>query len=344
MMHGIDAAPPCFGDAEGGANPPRRRVLDDMTQETARILIADHRGAGLERRADHLASRPFELCRTHTLRETARQIGLFRPEVILLEPLTRGAEELEALDLARGEVPLLIQCEREDRDVRLRAGRALTAGAWELVFRDAPDEELELLLARLLGHARLLREMNELRHSASHDDRTDLLRPKAFQARLLEHFSAAQRHKLELALVMIDLDKFGAINKRHDHTVGDLLIARVGEVIRRNLRTEDVAGRLGGDEFAVLLPYTGKINAARVVSRLGAEIAKLSGHIEGAREDVPVSASIGFETFDGNDLDSLDTLRRHAEIALRQAKRGGGDRGIYYRKLPEEGGGTAEPR
>jgi diguanylate cyclase (GGDEF)-like protein len=119
--------------------------------------------------------------------------------------------------------------------------------------------------------------MSELRHRASHDDRTDLLRPQAFQARLVEHFSAAQRHKLELALVLLDMDKFGAVNKRHDHTVGDLLIARVGEVIRRNLRTEDVAGRLGGDEFAVLLPYTGKINAARVVNRLRVEIAKLSG-------------------------------------------------------------------
>jgi diguanylate cyclase (GGDEF)-like protein len=132
--------------------------------------------------------------------------------------------------------------------------------------------------------------------------------------------------------VLLDLDKFGSINKRHDHTVGDLLIARVGEVIRRNLRTEDVAGRLGGDEFAVLLPYTGKINAARVVNRLRTEIAKLSGKFEGAREEIPVSTSLGFETFDGSDLESLETLRRNAEMALRAAKRRGGNKGVYYRQ------------
>lgn len=312
-----------------------------MTQETARILVADHRGGALEGRAAFLAARPYELCRTSSLRGTVRQVAAFRPGLILLEPLTQsGIEELEAIELARGDAQVLIQCDRDDLGAPLRAGRALSLGAWDLVFRDASDEELELRMARLLDHVRQLREMGELRHSASHDDRTDLLRPKAFQARLTEHFSAAQRHDLELALALLDLDKFGAINKRHDHTVGDLLIARVGEVIRRSLRTEDVAGRLGGDEFAVLLPYTGKINAARVVSRLRTEIAKLSGHIEGAREDVPVSASIGFETFDGSDLDSLETLRRHSEVALRLAKRRGGDQAIYYRNRPADG---AEP-
>jgi len=324
-----------------------------MTQENPRILVADHRGGALAERLRFLATRPYEVRVSASLRETLRLIEAFRPALILLEPLTRGGPaELEALDLARGTIPLLIQAERDDREAPLRAGRALdaaapeherTRGAWEILLRDAPDEELELRIARLLGHARLLHEMSELRHRASHDDRTDLLRVKAFQARLVEHFSAAQRHKHELALVLIDLDKFGAINKRHDHTVGDIVIARVGEVIRRNLRTEDVAGRPGGDEFAVLLPYTGKINAARVVTRLRTEIAKLTGHIEGAREEVRVSASIGFETFDGSDLDNLDTLRKHAEVALRHAKRRGGDQAIYFRRLPAEGEPPAEP-
>jgi len=304
-----------------------------MAQDNPRILVADHRGSGLEGRAAFLADRGLELVPSRSLRESLRALETFQPGVVLLDPLTRsGSEELEALDLGRGEVPLLVLAERGDRDAPLRAGRALLQGHWELFFHDASDEELELRVTRLLAHGKLLREMSELRHRASHDDRTDLLRPQAFQARLVEHFSAAQRHKLELALVLLDMDKFGAVNKRHDHTVGDLLIARVGEVIRRNLRTEDVAGRLGGDEFAVLLPYTGKINAARVVNRLRVEIAKLSGKFEGAREEIPVSASLGFETFDGSDLESLEALRRNAEVALRAAKRRGGNKGVYYRQ------------
>jgi len=316
-----------------------------MHHDPARILVSDHLGAGLAGREAFLAGQPFELAHSGSLRESLRLVGSFRPDLILLDPLTGGASELEALDLARGGIPLLLHCERGDLEAPVRAGRALTSGPFDLLFRDAPDDELELRLARLLDGVRVQREMAELRHRASHDDRTDLLRPKAFQARLAEHFSAAQRHKLELALVLLDLDKFGSVNKLHDHTVGDLVISRVGEVIRRNLRTEDVAGRLGGDEFAVLLPYTGKINAARVVARLRAEIARQTGRFEGAKDEVPVSASIGFETFDGTDLESLETLRNHAEIALRLAKRRGGDQGVYFRTIPAEGGGSlAEAR
>ena len=179
---------------EPRSSPPRAaRPRTSMSQVTARILVADHRGTELRSRAAFLEARPYELAHSGSLRETVRQIAAFRPGVILLDPLTRsGAEELEALDLARGEVPILMLCEREDRGAHLRVARALGAGAFDLVFGDAPDEELEQRLGRLLDQARILREMGELRHSASHDDRTDLLRPKAFQARLVEHFSASR--------------------------------------------------------------------------------------------------------------------------------------------------------
>jgi len=77
------------------------------------------------------------------------------------------------------------------------------------------------------------------------------------------------------------------------------------------------------------------VDASRVVRRLCNEIRNLSGRPEGATVDVVVSASIGFETFNGSDIDSVHTLRRHAERALRAAKERGGDRGIYYRPLSE---------
>ncbi|MFT5689668.1 MAG: diguanylate cyclase (GGDEF)-like protein, partial [Planctomycetota bacterium] len=154
------------------------------------------------------------------------------------------------------------------------------------------------------------------------------------EARLVEHFSAAQRHGHDIALVLIDLDRFGLINKEHDHTIGDAIIGMVGGAIRETLRTEDVAGRLGGDEFAVLLPYTRKIDAAHVVNRLREEIKKLSGRPQGAKSHVAVSASIGFETFNGKDIESHEKLRNHAEQALRASKVAGGNCANYYRSLP----------
>jgi diguanylate cyclase (GGDEF)-like protein len=190
-----------------------------------------------------------------------------------------------------------------------------------------------LRIERLLALAGAQVEIADLRHRALHDDRTDLLRPAAFEQRLLEHFSASERHHLSMALVLIDLDAFGRVNKDYDHTVGDRVIECVGVAIRSALRAEDVAGRLGGDEFAAILPYTGRIEAAHAVRRLRDEIRARGGRAEGLPPGHGVCASLGFETFDGSDLTSCAELRTHAEAALREAKLRGGDRGVYFRAL-----------
>jgi diguanylate cyclase (GGDEF)-like protein len=264
-----------------------------------------------------------------------------RPDLIVLDPLSEGGvAELEEIEHLRGTdppIPVLFVVDAGDARRGILAAGALARGAFDLVHRGSTAEEFGLRVERLLALAKSQSETAELRHRALHDDRTDLLRPSAFEQRLLEHFSAAERHHLPMALVLIDLDAFGRVNKEYDHTVGDRVIERVGAAIRFALRAEDVAGRLGGDEFAAILPYTGRIDAAHAVRRLRDEIRTRSGQAEGLPPGHGVRASLGFETFDGNDLASCAELRAHAEAALREAKRRGGDRGVYFRSLERRG-------
>lgn len=240
-------------------------------------------------------------------------------------------------------IPILLIADPDDPIPAVVAGRSLRDTAvWDIVRRDAPTEEILLRTERLVAQAQALAELERAKYQASHDDRTGLLRPGPFDDRLREHFSAAQRHRLEFALVLVDLDRFGEVNKAYDHTVGDELIARSGSVIRMTLRAEDVGARIGGDEFALILPYTHRVAAARVVSRLTAKFKALSGpapsHFyrrdgSGERSSIAVSASLGFETFDGQDIESPEELRRRAERALNEAKSRGGNKGVYYRTL-----------
>jgi len=319
-----------------------------MAPAPAVLLLSDHFGHGWSARLAGLAGTRLVVETSPSLRRTLERFAERRPDLVLLDPLNpAGRAEFDALERARaGEpaVPVLVVVEPEDPVAIRRAEECLASGAWDWISRRARDEELRLRIGRLLELRRTHEEVLELRHRASHDDRTDLLRPRAFQSRLLEHFSAAQRHAHPLAFVLLDMDRFGQINKQHDHTVGDALIERVGEAIKKTIRTEDVAGRLGGDEFAVLLPYTGKIDAAQVVRRLRDAIQRLSGPIGKTRQvEISVSTSIGFETFDGSDLASADELRAHAETALRAAKRRGGDQAVYFRTLESPGERPAEP-
>jgi diguanylate cyclase (GGDEF)-like protein len=311
------------------------------------ILVCDHRGEGLSQRLEPLSAAGFSIEVSEHVRATRERLAELHPAVIVLDPLAEGGRaEIEDIErLHGGDVPiaLLLVFDPADPEPALRSARSVKSDrvALDLIHRGASTNEFRLRIERLCEHAKHHGEVRDLRHRAMHDDRTDLLRPNAFQQRLAEHFSAAERHQLDLALVLIDLDDFGRVNKVFDHTKGDLVIAKVGEAIRAALRTEDVAGRIGGDEFAVMLPYTRGIEAAHVVNRLRDAIQALTSGLIGAGGAVSISASLGFETIGGGDIDSLDTLRRHAEIALREAKRQGGNRGVYYRSLDDRNAGDA---
>lgn len=305
---------------------------------TPTVLLCDHRGSGLARRLAGLERGGWRVEATDNVRRTLERLAGPPPDALVLDPLIEGgAVEVEALDRAGGgQVPLLLLADparvAEALAVLARSPERVT----DLAHRDADLVEVGARLDRLVSACASRRELAELRHRALYDDRTELLRPEAFQRRLVEHWSAAERHGHELALVIADLDRFGQFNKTYDHTVGDRVLVRVSEAIRSALRTEDVAGRLGGDEFGCVLPYTKKVDAARVVHRLRERIRAVSGKIGGA--DLVISASLGFETFDGRDIESVDVLRSHAESALREAKRRGGDRALYYRLLSPAAG------
>ncbi|MBL8857747.1 MAG: GGDEF domain-containing protein [Planctomycetes bacterium] len=303
------------------------------------ILVCDHQGRGLAAGFAALEADSWRVETTSSVVASVARAGLVQPAVLVLDPLVEGGRaELEAVigpleDEDQPAVLVLFDPARPEPALAARA--ALGIENFDVLARGASPEEMRLRIEQLLTARARQVELAELRHRALHDDGTGLLRPRAFQARLVEHFGAAQRHKLDLALVLIDLDRFGTVNKTFDHVVGDRILARVGEAVRVALRAEDVAGRIGGDEFAVVLPYTKKIQAAHVSLRLLQEIRAVSGRFDGAPRPIKVSTSLGFETFDGADLADIETLRSHAEIALRAAKRSGGDRGIYYRSLGE---------
>lgn len=331
-----------------------------------RLLVLGDRARSADENAPSLCDvfRPLEALGVHviaaeSLEDAAGELERNEVDVLVVDPEVVGGGEGQARAALRlktlrrwldqtesqrapgaGLPPVLVVSDPDDPIPAVVAGRMLLeTRAWDIARRDASPEELLLRTEHLVAQARSAAELERVRYEASHDDRTGLLRPGAFEERLRAHFSAAQRHRLQLALVLVDMDNFGEVNKRFDHTVGDDLIGRAGSVIRMSLREEDVGARIGGDEFALVLPYTQRVAAARVVSRLTGRFRALSGPAPraagGDGSSIYVSASLGFETFDGSDVESPEDLRRRAERALGVAKARGGDQGVYFRNLDE---------
>jgi len=128
--------------------------------------------------------------------------------------------------------------------------------------------------------------------AAATDGLTGLLNHRAFQERLEEEVTRAARHGRPLALLMLDLDDFRAINNAHGHQAGDALLVAVAAALRGAVRAEDVPARYGGDEFAVILPEAAPDEALSVAERVRTAIADASLGWEGATIRTGVSVGL----------------------------------------------------
>ncbi|MCA9292919.1 MAG: GGDEF domain-containing protein [Phycisphaerales bacterium] len=110
--------------------------------------------------------------------------------------------------------------------------------------------------------------VSKLENEAWTDALTGLANRRQLESVLDQMFSEAVRYQTELSCLMIDLDRFKAVNDMHGHAVGDKILRLVGKVISAGIRASDVAARYGGDEFVVLMPRTTIDVAQGVATRL----------------------------------------------------------------------------
>jgi len=165
-----------------------------------------------------------------------------------------------------------------------------------------------------------------IRHLAYHDVLTGLPNRILFTDRLVLAIAQAKRYQKTMAVMMLDLDRFKTINDTSGHHVGDLLLQSVGTRLARTLREGDTVARLGGDEFMILLPEIKKpASSFRVAGKIVSAFIKPFLCEE---NELFTSASIGIAVYpeDGEDL---DTLMKHADTAMYQAKSKG--RNTYCR-------------
>jgi diguanylate cyclase (GGDEF)-like protein len=218
----------------------------------------------------------------------------------------RGAGQLLASRLARGAeapVPVEVGVTSLEED-----GRSLLC----LVGTDVTHRQVA---------AEQYRENErKLFHIAQHDSLTGLPNRLYLHARLPRALRKASASNGLVAVIYLDIDNFKTINDSRGHSAGDHLLRIVAKRLRACVSVQDVVARLGGDEFvivATLLPDVHAIEnlAGRIQAAMQAPVA-----IDG--ESVNVSVSMGVALYPDHGID-METLLKHADIALYQAKEAG---------------------
>jgi diguanylate cyclase (GGDEF)-like protein len=163
-----------------------------------------------------------------------------------------------------------------------------------------------------------------LRQQATQDPLTGLFNRRHLNDTLPMLFALARRERQPLALVIVDLDRFKAVNDHHGHAAGDRLLSRFGELLAGQCRGSDVACRYGGEEFCLLLPRTSADGARRKVQLLLRRWRSEVFELDGMRlHGLSFSAGVA-------DTDSVpgspDALLKAADDRLLHAKRTGRNR------------------
>jgi diguanylate cyclase (GGDEF)-like protein len=173
--------------------------------------------------------------------------------------------------------------------------------------------ELALRAGPAIENARRFREARQL---ADLDALTGLHNRRYFHETLVRELARAHRYTRRLALIVLDLDDFKAINDRIGHLAGDAVLAEAAERVRDVVRSADVACRVGGDEFAVILPESGLDDADGLYRRLEAAV---SSRPVGQAGRLQLSAGVTELRAD----DDAVTFFQRADEALYRAKAAG---------------------
>src|SRR5215469_729082 len=180
------------------------------------------------------------------------------------------------------------------------------------------------LLQRSFRHVHLV-------NASRIDSKTGLLNAGTWEREALSEVARAVRTHTPLAVALVDIDHFKAVNDSFGHLAGDKALREVARTLTIFLREYDLVGRFGGEEFAILLPQAKAVDAYRIAERIRAHISAMpiDVHDDPGAEPVRLSISIGVAAlgarWDSGTGGQLTDLLAAADAALYQAKENGRD-------------------
>ena len=273
-----------------------------------RVVVAHGRAAERRRFRRVLADAGHEVADCDTADDALARCLAWDPDVAVID------HEAEAfLDRIKGDAKAfrtaVLLVEPEDLPVE-EALQALQRGAQDILVEPVRDAEL-ITRVQAAGRTKGLQEeivaqAARLESLLFEDPLTRLSNRRFILTQLGGMISGARRHQRSLAVAVIDIDHFKAINDRHGHAEGDRVLAAVARELRAHLRAEDQLGRLGGEEFLALLPDTGATAAPAAAEKIRGSVIRTG-----------ITVSVCWAAWEG---EGPEELLQRADDALYAAK------------------------
>jgi len=248
----------------------------------------------------------------------------------LLRLTGREISHPEDVDVINAQRPSLyageIDAVRVEKRYLRKDGSVIWVAFTMVVERNAagePQYEIAFfddITARKQAEAALRESEERFRQLAHHDALTSLPNRALFYDRMQHTLALAKRNSWTVGVMLVDLDRFKAVNDTLGHAVGDKLLRQVAERLSKSVRTSDTVARLGGDEFAVVLNNLSAPEDAAVVGQKIIAAFQAPFQVEG--HSLLSTLSIGAALYP-NDSTDQETLLKNADAAMYRSKEAG---------------------
>jgi len=284
--------------------------------DTSHILIIDDDHDVRHFLSSSLEAAGFSVASSASAAEARESVSRRRPSLILCDvrmPTTDGLEFLRELraDPRVADIPVVIVSGVLDAAVKVKG---FEAGACDYLTKPVDARELS---ARVRIRLKQRAVQNALAIAALIDDLTGVANRRGLMGALSRSIDWGHRNQAPVSLLMLDVDRFKAINDLYGHKAGDDVLATMGSALQRCVRGGDIVGRLGGDEFVVVLPTATEQIASGIAERLRGQLTE---QIFTETSLAPVTVSIGVATCDIGDRRTHKQLLEAADRRLYRDK------------------------
>lgn len=200
-----------------------------------------------------------------------------------------------------------------------RSGEWVWVVARGKIVERTGDRKAQRMVGTLVDVSERRKLEDELRHLATHDPLSGLANRAFFEQELRQCFARQQEQGEPLAVLLVDLDHFKAVNDGYGHAAGDKLIAEIGKRLLDSVQGEGIAARIGGDEFAVMVAGKTDWQLDLLASRLSKAVSQ---PVDIGSASLRPSVSIGIGVASEADV-SEEQLMAEADDALYAAKHAG---------------------